>query len=152
MLAVAALVAVAASLALGQMTNKPEKTKGRNAKVEQLLIKMERDGNAATVKKDIATLDKLLADDWIGQSPAGTQTKAQVLGDLKSEDQRFDSITLSDMKVRVFGNTAVVTGSQDVKSSYQGKDTSGRYRWIDVFVKRQARWQDAFSQMTPITK
>lgn len=35
---------------------------------------------------------KLLADDWIGQSPAGIQTKAQAIADLKSEDQKFDSI------------------------------------------------------------
>jgi hypothetical protein len=49
-------------------------------------MQIERDGNEATVKRDAATLDKLLADDWIGQSPAGTETKAQALADLKSED------------------------------------------------------------------
>ena len=53
---------------------------------------MERDGKAATVKKDVATLSKLLADDWIGQSSAGIQTKAQAMADLKWEDQKFDSI------------------------------------------------------------
>lgn len=53
---------------------------------------MERDGNEATVKKDVATLSKLLADDWIGQSPDGIQTKAQAMADLKLEDQKFDSI------------------------------------------------------------
>jgi hypothetical protein len=60
--------------------------------VERILLQMERDGNAATVKKDVATLSKLLADDWIGQSPAGIQTKAQAMADLKSDDQKFDSI------------------------------------------------------------
>jgi ketosteroid isomerase-like protein len=70
----------------------------------------------------------------------------------KSEDQKFDSITVGDMKVRVFGETAIVTGSLDAKSTYKGKDTSGHLLWIDVFVKRQGRWQDVASQTTPITK
>lgn len=149
-LAVAVLVAVATSHALGQMADKQEKTKGRKAGVEQVLMQMERDGNEATVKKDVATLDKLLADDWVYQGPAGIQTKAQALTDLKSEDQKFDSITLGDMKVRVFGNTAIVTGGEDEKSTYKDKDTSGRYLWTDVFVKRHGHWRLVASQATPI--
>ncbi len=134
------------------MTRTQEKTEGRKVSIEQLLTQTERDGNEATVKKDVATLEKLLADDWVGQSPSGTQTKAQSLADLKSEDQKFDSITLSEMKVRVFGDTAIVTGGLDAKSTYKGKDTSGHFLWIDVFVKRQGRWLDVASQITPLAK
>jgi hypothetical protein len=54
------------------------------------LQQMERD--AATVKKDVATLSNLRADDWIGQSPDGIQTKAQAMVDLKSKGQKFDFI------------------------------------------------------------
>lgn len=150
--AVVMFVAAGASLALSQMSDKQEKTKVRRAGVEQVLMQMERDGNEATVRKDVATLDRLLADDWVYQGPDGTQTKAQALAALKSNDQSFDFIKLGDMKVRVFGDTAIVTGSEDEKSSYQGKDTSGHYLWIDVFVKRQGRWQDVASQSTPIAK
>jgi hypothetical protein len=52
------------------------------------------------------------------------------------------------MKVRIFGDVAVVTGSDDEKSSYKGKDTSGHYVWIDVFVKRKGKWQAVASQST----
>jgi hypothetical protein len=69
-LAVMVFFAAATSLALGQTADKQEKTKGEKADVEQILLQMERDGNEATVKKDVATLSELLADDWIGQSPA----------------------------------------------------------------------------------
>jgi ketosteroid isomerase-like protein len=152
-LAVIVFFAAATSLALGQAVDKQEKTKGEKAGVERILLQMERDGNEATVKKDVATLSELLADDRIGQSPDGLQTKAQAMTDLKSPDQKFDFIKLGDdMKVRVFGDTAVVTGSLEEKSSYKGKDTSGHLLWIDVFVKRQGRWQDVASQATPITK
>jgi ketosteroid isomerase-like protein len=152
-LAVVVLVAAAATLALGQTGNNEGKTKGKGkATVEQALLKMERDWTEALLKKDAATVDKILADDWVFQGPAGTQTKAQALSELKSEDSKFDSITQGDMKVRVFGNTAVVTGSDDEKSSYKGKDTSGHYAWIDVFVKRQGRWQAVATQGTLMAK
>lgn len=151
-LAVIVFFVAATLLALGQTAEKQEKTKGEKADVEQVLLQMERDGNEATVKKDVATLTKLLADDWIGQNPDGIQTKAQALADLKSEDLKFGSITLGDMKVRVFGDTGIVTGSLDAKSTYKGKDTSGHLLWIDVFVRRHGRWQDVASQTTPISK
>ena len=91
-LAVIVFFAAATSLALGQTADKQEKTKGEKPGVEQILLQMERGGNEATVKEDVATLSELLADDWIGQSPDGIQTKAQAMADLKSEDQKFDSI------------------------------------------------------------
>ena len=150
--AVVMLVAAAASFASSQMSDKQEKTKGRKAADEQVLIQIERNGNEATARKDVATLGRLLADDWVYQGPGGTQTKAQALAALKSDDQSFDFIKLGDMKVRVFGDTAIVTGSEDEKSSYKGKDTSGHYLWIDVFVKRQGHWLDVASQSTPIAK
>jgi len=56
------------------------------------------------------------------------------------------------MKVRVFGNTAVVTGTDTEKSSYKGKDTSGKYVWTDVFVQRNGRWQAAASQSVKVPK
>ena len=149
---VALLVASITWLALGQMATTQPKAGRRKARVEEILIQMEVDGSEATARKDAATLDKLIADDWVGQSSNGVQTKAQVLDGLKSGDDKLDAIMLGDMKVRVLGNTAVVTGSQEVKSSYQGKDTSGEYLWMDVFVKRQGRWQNVFSQTTPIAK
>jgi ketosteroid isomerase-like protein len=150
--AVAVLVAVATSLALGQIADKQKKTKGGKAGVEQALMQMERDWTEASLKKDAATLDKILADDWVGQGPTGTQPKAQALAELKSGDSKLDSITLGDMKVRVFGDTAIVTGSDDEKSAYKGKDTSGHWIWTDVFAKRQGHWQAVASQGTIMAK
>jgi ketosteroid isomerase-like protein len=106
------------------------------------------DWTEALLKKDSATLDKILADDWVYEGSAGTPTKAQGPAELKSGDNKIDSMTLGDMKVRVFGDTAVVTGSDDEKSSYKGKDTSGHYICIDVFAKHQGRWQAVASQCT----
>src|SRR6266567_1333318 len=140
--AVLVLVIASAALLMGQT----------GGQVEQSLTQMERQWVEAAQKKDTATLDRILANDWVGQGPTGATTKSEALADLKSGKGQLESITMGEMKVRVFGDSAVVTGSDDEKSSYKGKDTSGDYTWTDVFVKRQGRWQAAASQSTLIPK
>ena len=121
--------------------------------VEQNLMQMERDWTQAGLKKDAASLDKIIADDWVAIGFDGkTVTKAEVMADLKSGASATQSVELGAMKVRVFGNTAVVTGSDTEKSTYKGKDSSGKYVWTDVFVMRQGRWQAAASQSTKVEK
>jgi ketosteroid isomerase-like protein len=96
-------------------------------------------------------LDRIISDDWVGIDFQGKAiTKAQSIADLKSGSSTNQSVQLGDMKVRVFGNTAVVTGSDTEKSTYKGKDSSGKYVWTDVFVNRNGRWQAVASQSTKV--
>ncbi|MGO9065872.1 MAG: DUF4440 domain-containing protein [Myxococcaceae bacterium] len=60
----------------------------------------------------------------------------------------MDSQTLGEMKVQVLGDVAIVTGSDDEKSSYKGKDISGHYVWTDVWVNHKGQWQVVASQLT----
>ncbi len=121
--------------------------------VEQKLMQMERDYAVAIVKKDTATLDKIFADDYVNVGPDGmSMTKAEGMAGVKSGSLAAQSIELGPMKVRVFGNSAVVTGSDTEKSSYEGKDTSGKYAWTDVWVMRNGQWQAVASQATKIDK
>jgi ketosteroid isomerase-like protein len=144
------LVVLAGAVAVLGITAPATSSAKDTAKAEKELLQVERDWTQASLKGDATALGKILGDDWVGQGPAGTMTKAQVLDEMKSGDNKTDSITLGDMKVRVYGDTAVVTGSDDEKSSYKGKDTSGHYTWTDVFVKRKGRWEAVASQGTLI--
>lgn len=146
---VLAMVLVCA--ALGQTDKKKSATAGGSGGVEQALMQMEREWTDAQLKKDTKPLDRILADDWVAQGPTGTVTKSQALAELKSGESKIDSVTLGPMTVRVFGDTVVVTGSDDEKSSYKGKDTSGHWTWTDVFVKRNGRWQAVASQGTLVS-
>ena len=150
MLIVCALAA--ASLpAFGQA--KPDASKSGGASVEQSLLQMERDWAKAGQTKDAAAIDRILADDWIGQGFDGKAwTKAQSLADLKSAGSSLQSIELTDMKVRVYGNAAVVTGGDTEKSTSEGKDSSGKYVWTDVFVNRNGKWQAVASESTKVPK
>lgn len=68
-------------------------------------------------------------------------TKAQDLADVKSGAYVITSGVMDDIKVRVYGDTAVVTGRNTVKGQYKGKDISGQTRWTDTWVKSAGRWQ-----------
>ena len=117
--------------------------------VEKKIMQLERDWGDALAKRDLVALDRILGDDHSVISKDGSVlTKAQELAKhSESADELFD---FEPMKVRVFGDTAVVTGGHREKSQYQGKDTSGHYRWMDVFVKRNGRWQAVASELTRV--
>jgi len=88
-----------------------------------------------------------VADDWVGIDFEGKSiTKAEAMANMKSGASTTQSIEIGPMKVRVLGNTAVVTGSDTEKSTYKGKDSSGKYVWTDVWVMRDGRWQAVASQ------
>src|SRR5262245_50954758 len=123
-------------------------TKGRSNIAEQLK-KLEDDWNNAVIKGDAMTVDKILADDYFSIDPVGgTSNKSKTLEDIKSGQLKFESIKLEDLKVRVYGNTGIVTGGVIVKSAGSGLDAVSAYRFSDVFVLRGGRWQAVQSQLT----
>jgi ketosteroid isomerase-like protein len=110
---------------------------------DQELIKLENEWADALVKHDWAFLDQILADDYIWTDPDGNVwTKAQFLASLKSGEDVLTAAVADEIRVRVYGDVAVVTGRTTVKEQYKGKDISGQYQWTDMWVKDYAgRWQ-----------
>src|SRR5712692_1724286 len=120
--------------------------------VEQTLLQLEHDWSQADLHKDAAALNRILAVDWIGIDFEGTVlTKAQALKGIASDAASLESTTLRNMKVRIYGDTAIITGTDTEEGEYHGKDSSGSYVWTDVFVRRNGRWQAVSSQSTKLT-
>lgn len=118
---------------------------------EAALMKMERDAAAALTKRDIAGFGSIMAEDAVFTGPDGAvQSKAQLLADVKAGELVIESTNISDLKVRVFGDSAVATYATTDKGKYKGRDISGRYRWTDTFVRRGGKWQIVAGQGTPI--
>ena len=137
----------ACAMAFGQAKSDTPKKSGTS--VSDALKQMERDWVKAQQTKDAGMLDGILAADWTGLEFDGKKIdKNQAMADLKSTDSTLQNITLGEMTVRVFGNTAVVQGSDTEKSTVKGKDTSGKYVWTDVFVSRNGKWQAVASEST----
>ena len=123
------------------------------ASVPKTLMQMERDWGEAAAKNDTTAVGKFLADDWVSIDFEGKSiTKAESLADMKSGASTTQSYEIGPMKVRVLGITAVVTGSDTEKSTYKGKDSSGKYVWTDVWVMRDGRWQAVASQSVKVGK
>lgn len=110
---------------------------------DQELIRLENEWADALVKHDWAFLDQILADDCIWTDPDGNVwTKAQFLASLKSGEAVLTAAEADKIRVRVYGDAAVVTGRTTVKEQYKGKDISGQYQWTDMWVKDYAgRWR-----------
>ena len=117
--------------------------------VRQTIEKYRR----ALLQKDAATLERIWADDYAFTNGAGEiHSKADRLANLKSGATSLDSISEEeDMKVRIHGNVAVATSRVTIKGQYSGKQTSGQYRTIHVWVKGAAGWQLVANQLTPVT-
>jgi uncharacterized protein DUF4440 len=111
------------------------------------LKQLEKDWSAAQMSRDIEKLRTILAEDWQGLGSDGTfSTKKSFLSDVKSGASKLDSFDIGPMDVKVMGRVAVVQGSDTEKSSTKGKDTSGKWLWMDVFVERDGRWVAVRSQ------
>ena len=110
--------------------------------VEQELIKLENEWADAWIKSDVAFFDRIMADDYTWTSPWGeVLTKAHNLALVKSGEDVITSWVLAEMKVRVYGDAAVVTGRDTIKETYKGEDISSQNRWTHTWVKRSGRWQ-----------
>src|SRR5215470_4757778 len=98
------------------------------------LIALEQQWNDAILKNDSARAGAFMAAEWTEITSVGSVlTRNNDLEELV-HGYHATSLRLSDMSVHVYGNTAVVSGLSNEQSSYQGKDTSGRFRWLDVWV------------------
>ena len=143
------ILTLAVVLALPAITLAKEKG---TSDVEATLKKIEQELTDTIVKSDTSAFEKYLASDYLGIGPDGvTQNKSELLADIKSGTLKLESSNLSDMKVQVAeAGMAVVVYRSDDKGTYKGKDITGQYRWLDVFVKRDGKWQIAIDQGTQI--
>jgi len=147
------ILALGAGIMFAQAQKTSQAKKSAGSAVSDELKQIENDWVAAVKAKDAAKLGEIVGDDWVGLGWDGKRAdKAKALADLKEPGNSLDSIEMGAMTVRVFGNTAVVTGSDTEKSAEKGKDTSGKYVWTDVFVKQNGKWRAVASQSTRVPK
>ncbi len=148
------LVCAAVTLAAEPMEAKKSTTVTKpaaTADVQQVLKDRFREYTEALTKRDLAALDKIWADSYTFTNGRGEfLTKTDRMENIKSGATQFDSISREDEEIRIFGDTAVVTGRVVLKVVYSGKKSSGPYRFINVWVKMQGRWQLVANQITLI--
>jgi ketosteroid isomerase-like protein len=126
------------------LADTPAPTAAATAKappVSQAIKQLEQDWTDALKAGDVDKIGQIVADDWIGLEYDGSkETKQSLLAGVKSGKDKAESVDMGPMDVKVLGSVAVVQGSDTEKSMTNGKDSSGKYVWMDVFVKRNGNW------------
>jgi len=117
---------------------------------EQALMQIERDWAVANVKNDWATFDKILAAEYANNVDGVITTKKQYLANIRSGAAKIESAAAGEMKVLILGETGIVHGLWTEKSTLNGKDMSGTYRYTDIFAKRDGRWQCVAGHSTKV--
>ena len=104
----------------------------------------------ALARNDVTAVERIIADDYVITAGAEGKVmdKKEDLEPLHSGKVKFESAEATDVNLRVFGNTAVVTGIGVFKVT--GVPTPFRERFTDVYVKRKGRWQPVASHTTPV--
>lgn len=107
-------------------------------------MQLERDIGQANIKRDKAFFERIEAEEFIfTDSGGGITTKAEDVASLDKPAGEFKLVSydVDDMKVSVYGKTAVVTGETTTVSRGKDREIISKSRFTDVFVKRGGRWQ-----------
>ena len=127
---------------------RPSVDSGDQATIREVLD-MERQAREATLRRDVDFSQRALAEDYVAITPLGqVTTKQDSVSARKSGQLRYDTVDVSDMVVRVYGDTTVVTARADVKGHQLGEDFSGPYRYTRVWIRRGGHWQAVSYQAT----
>jgi len=114
---------------------------------EESVRQLEHDWAAASAHNDADKTSLILADDFVGNWADGsTTTKKQELDMLRSSKEKYEANEVVELKVRVFGETAIANGKQTETSIIGGKNATGIYNFTDTLLKRNGRWQVVASQ------
>ena len=99
--------------------------------------------------RDFDKLDKHTDEGYILIDPrGGVHTKKQYLGHLKDGASKVKDLKETDVKVKVFGDTAVVTGVLHVTGKFEDKEINAEYRWTRVYHKSGDHWHCILEQHT----
>jgi ketosteroid isomerase-like protein len=114
-----------------------------NGETEQVILQLENEGREATLKNDIKANNRLLADNWMNINPDGSiTTKAKLMELLKDGSFKIMSIENDEVRVRVYGDAAVVTGRSTTKRAGLGSEVVARQvRFTRVYAKSKGQWQ-----------
>ena len=117
--------------------------------MQEELLKLEKEFAQAVVRNDADAVAGFVAEDWIIIDPdGGIIDKARFLEVIRSGALSHESMESTDLKVRLYGNTALVTGLTTTKGKFAGQDFTSCERATDVFVRQAGRWQCVLTQLT----
>ena len=146
---IAAIPLWAASAAVAQTPSGPTSDA---ANAEQAVRQQDEQRIRAQISADTIALRRIYADDFLGIGPTGVvRNKAEVIADFASHELTYKSITTADVRVRIYGNTAVETGRSTMIGHDKGKTVPNDNRFTRVWVVTEGHWQLVANHYSPMT-
>jgi ketosteroid isomerase-like protein len=117
------------------------------------VARLNRQWMQAYVDRDAEFLERHLADDYSSTFPDGTVLdKKSEIESMQSGAVAISAMQPNEMTVRIYGEVAVITGQSTIRATVGHQETTGDFRFTDVWTKRGNIWQAVASQVTRITK
>ena len=115
----------------------------------QKVIDLDRQRMSAMAQKDIAALNKLIADDLVyTHSSARLDTKESLIGAMETGKTVYTAVVPSDVKAQDLGDTVVLTGNARISVNSGGNAMNFGVRFTDVWVNKGGQWQMVAWQST----
>src|SRR5438105_10205092 len=125
----------------------PTTQAGSSADDEKAVEALDIEYQAAVKQNDAATMDRILADDFVLVTGLGkTYTKADLLNEARSKRMVYEHQEDSAQKVRVWGDTAVVTALLWAKGTEDAKAFDYKLWFSDTYVRTPTGWRYVFAQ------
>lgn len=105
----------------------------------------------AELRADTAALQELLADDFFSIGPKGFVLDKQQWIDRHIQFS-YQKLETSDIKIRVYGNTAIVTDIQENEAKYKDEPVKLKVRVCQVWIKQENKWQLVSIQFSPLAE
>jgi ketosteroid isomerase-like protein len=121
-------------------------TAGDRTQVAQEIERLEQQLVKAIEAKDFATYQRLVAEDYVAVGVAGEQTRAQAIEAYRSGALSLPGLKIGDIKVHVYGDTAMISARTYGDRVEKGKTVPNRVRYMRIWMKRDGTWR-AVSQM-----
>ena len=121
--------------------------------MEEELVKVEEEFANAIVKNNPDEIRQFVGDDWIIiNADGGIIDRERFLEVIKSGTLTHEMMESEDIRVRVYGDSAVVSALTRSKGKFMGHEFTTHERSTDVFVRRDGQWRCVLTQLTAFTK
>lgn len=139
-----------AALLLGLLSALPSRAADPKDAVGEV-ERLERELVAAIGSKDLATYDRIVAEDYVAFEITGKAiTKAEIMAGYRSGTRGYTNLEIYDVQGRVFGDTAVVSARTKGFRREGDHDVPNNVQYIRVFARRDGRWRAVAQKSAPV--
>ncbi len=125
---------------------------GRPVDAAAEVERVESELVAAIARTDLATYDRIVADDYVAYTVTGNEsTKAEIMASYRAGTRRYQSLAISEVKVRVFGDAAVLSArTSGTRVEERTTPVPNVVRYFRVYARRAGAWRAVMRMVTPL--